>query len=129
MIKRKIGTMSMAAFFMLCNALVGQLWIWGFIEKYPYWARAMFITTSVYVLCGCMLQTFGYLRSSRALGGAAFLILCIAVFYSTRPYEYIIFGGCICTVLHRMSHTCECIRDQENQRKCDNEGCPLVKDD
>ena len=79
-IKRKIITMCMTVFFVLCNILTGQLWVWGYIKTYPYWARGMFGITAVYILGGCILQTYGYLKSSRALGLVAFLILCLCAF-------------------------------------------------
>ena len=108
-IKRKIITMCMTIFFLLCNVLTGQLWVWGYIAKYPYWARGMFAITAIYILGGCMLQTFGHIKLARILGVAAFLLLCVCAFYSECVYEYVIFALCIATVLHRMSHVCECV--------------------
>lgn len=122
-ISRKLITASMALFFIICNVFVGQLWVWGIISPYPYWARGMFAIIAVYVLGGCMLQTFGYLRTSRALGIVAFLLLCLCACYSSHLYEYVIFALCMATLLHRMSHTCECIRTQEKEDSCKKGSC------
>lgn len=106
--KKRVVTLTITL--MLFVLYVGIGMFHEYIDKtsdYPQFARAMLVVTMIYVLGGCILQTFGHTKVVKFIGTAVFVLLCVFLFYSRHWYDFVIFALCMILVLHRSCNLCD----------------------
>lgn len=109
MTKKRVITLAITLGLFLLYVLMGSIAMYGTAREYVYprFSRAMIVVTMIYVLGGCILQTFGHTKATLALGTIAFISLCALLYYSTRWYDFAIFGLCMFLVLKRSTNLCD----------------------
>lgn len=114
--KRKVVTIVMTLALLLSAAGVQCLNLFGVFDRYPFFVIVMLTSTAVYVFFGCMFQAFGLVKVSIGIGVVVFFILCTCLFYSVYIVDFIVFFICMAIVIHRSSHSCQCL-EQSGQCK------------
>lgn len=114
MIKKRVVTITITALLLIAALILGIMHSKNIIYFNVLFSEVMLVATAIYVLGGCMLQTFGHIKLSIALGVLIFGVLCTGLFYSISALDYIIFGVCIYLLIRRQSTTCEWYRHNES---------------
>ena len=109
MAKKRVVTLAITLGLFLLYVMMGSIAMYGTAREYVYprFSRAMLVFTMVYVLGGCILQTLGHRKATLLLGTFSFLALCALLYYSTRWYDFAIFGLCMFLVLKRSTNLCD----------------------
>lgn len=114
MVKQKLLTISITMILLLSTATVWFLAEHRAIIESPELIVTMLVSTAIYVFVGCLLQTFGHIMKSLALGVVVFFILCTCLFYSTTVLEFIAFFVCMAFVIRKSTVICNSIGDCRN---------------
>lgn len=109
MIKKRIHTLLLTLSLLIAAYIRFKFSQFGILPHTPYLAMTMFISTAVYTIGSCMLQTFGHPKLALTLGCITFFIICTALFYSECFGDYAIFFICIALVIWKSTKTCECL--------------------
>lgn len=107
MLKKRIITLFLTLVLLSLGLILDELHLMKVIEFSTTAAVTMLDATAVFVLGGCMLQTFGHTALARALSFAIFFVLCVCLLYSVHVLEYVVFALCMVLLLYRTVRMCD----------------------
>ena len=98
---RKLVNRIIVVLLMLSDGLIHGLWASGKIDKFHLGAILSITAAIIYMIVGGIVLKTGHILAELVIRHAAFIAMCIGLFFSCTILDFVAFGGCMMLVINQ----------------------------